>query len=220
MPLPNKHEYSAAWIENFLNKFINFVFYFRLIFVFLSLILLSFIASHVWSISSAEEKYKNLSIVFGLGSIAIGIFYSILNYENNHIKFKKEELKSRLIFSFNNVAEWHKPTMVENLKITKIMYDKHKHLISDGKGREFFELLESDEELRSALVSILNYFECIALAVKKEILDAEYIKESMGDVARLYVNLYGPYIKHRRTVHNSPEMWIHYTTWIEDWNKK
>ena len=216
----NKPGYSISGVEKALNGTINFIFYYRLILVFASLIFLCYSCWVVWHGSLPGEKYKNISILFGLGSVAIGIFYSILNYENNHIKHKADIKKAKLALSFSSVSEWHQPTMVANLKITKQLYDQHKHFINDNKGREFFDILEQDEDGRSALVSILNYFECISLAVEMHLLDSDYIKSAMGGVARFYINYYGFYINYRRSVNNSPTMWIHFTNMVNKWDQE
>ena len=85
---------------------------------------------------------------------------------------------------------------------------------------DFFNILENDEQARSALVSILNYFECISLGVIHVILDESFIKDYFKSIYRTYLNNYSFYIEHRRNVHNSPMAWINYTTLAEKWRKE
>ena len=219
MSASNKR-YSVAGLENLLNAMINFVFYYRLIIVTIAMIMLSVASARVWQQSAKEERTKNISMVIGLGSVCTGIFYSILNYENNHIKYKEECKKSKYTLCYHSVSEWHQPTMVANLKITKQLYDVHKHLIDDNRGREFFEILEDNEEGRSALVSILNYFEGISIGIKRDLLDDGYMKLSFGNVARSYVEHYGFYIQYRRAFHRSPDMWVNFTNMVAVWNSE
>ena len=161
---------------------------------------------------------ENVSIVFGLSSISLGIFYSILNYENNHIKYKNDAKKQCCLLSFNCVSEWHRPTMVENLKITKKLYDVHKGLIQEGKKPEFFKILEENEEGRSALVSIFNYFEAMAIGLKQNLLDEDFIKMSFKGIAETYLNSYGFYIEYRRSKENNTNIWINFSDMAKRWS--
>ncbi len=213
----NSVNYSIHGLEKGLNWLINTIFYFRLLFVLLAIIILSVLTVKVWNFSEKTDKYKNISTVFALGSIVIGIFYSILNYEHNQIKYKYDIKSSKNTLSFNAACDWHRPTMVENLKITKQLYDEHKHLIDDNRAVDFFGILEKNETARSALVSILNYLECISLGVKHEILDYDFMKNYFYSVFQIYTNSYGFYINYRRTVYNAPETWVCYTDLAQKW---
>ena len=215
-----KPRYSVAGLEDLLNAIIHFVFYYRLILVTVAMLMVGIAAARVWKNSSREERTKNISLVVGIGSLCTGIFYSILNYENNHLKYKEDCQKATDTLCYHSVNEWHQPNMVEHLKITKQLYDDYKHLIDDNRGREFFEILEGNEAGRSALVSILNYFEGIAIGIKRDILDDGYMKLSLGNVARSYVVHYGFYIQYRRAFHRCPDMWINFTNMVAIWNRE
>ena len=217
MSLQNKPLYSIAAIEQLLNGFIHFVFYYRLILVTAAIATLAITSVRVWKHAAAGEQIKSISIVFGLGSVVIGIFYAILNYENNQLKYRKDEKKAMYTLCYHSVSEWHQPGMVANLKITRQLYDQHQHLIDDNRGREFFEILEQNEAGRSALVSILNYFECISMGIRRGLLDDDYMRSSFMTIAHTYLTNYGFYIKYRRAVHRSPSMWINFTNMVESW---
>lgn len=211
------NSYSVSGFGKIVNKVINTIFFYRLLLVTVALIILSIASYKVWNYSPSIDKYKNLSFVLGFGSVVIGIFYSILNYEHTQIKYRNDVKASRYTLSFNAACDWHRPTMVENLKITKKLYDENKHLIGDNRAVEFFNILEKDEPARSALVSIFNYLECIALGVDCEILDNEFMKKYFLTVFNMYNSNYGFYITHRRTVHNSPNAWINFTDLTKKW---
>lgn len=209
--------YTVPKVEYAVNSAINFIFFYRLIFVTAALLALSYVTYQVWQYSIPQDRYKNIALVFSFGSIIIGIFYSIINFEHNQIKYKNEKRSTRLVLSFNAASDWHKPSMVENLKITKQLYDTHKSLIDDNKGVDFFKILEENEDARSALVSIFNFFECISLGVGHGMLDEEFIKSYFTGVYRQYVSNYGFYISYRRNVHNTPLSWINYTNLAAKW---
>jgi len=217
--IKNKFYYSVPRLEKMINWSIDTIFYYRLIFVTAAFAVLFYLAFKVWNLSDAIDNYKNIAIVFSLGSIVIGIFYSILNYEHNYIKYKNDIRTTKLALSYSASSEWHKPTMVENLKITKLLYDEYKNLTEDNKAVDFFNILEKDESARSALVSILNYFESISLGIRHELMDEEYMRNYFKTVYSLYLNNYGFYINHRRRMYNSPEIWINFTNLAEDWKK-
>lgn len=213
----NEPSYSVSGFEKIINWLINTLFFYRLLFVTLSIVVLWVITYRVWINSDTIDRYKNISLVFAFGSIVIGIFYSILNYEHNQIKYKKDIKHSKLTLSFNAASEWHRPTMVENLKITKQLYDKNKHLIDDNKAVDFFNMLEQDEEARSALVSIFNFMECISTGVLYGILDTSFMRNYFYSVFMTYNNNYGFYIKYRRNVNNAHDAWINYTNLTQNW---
>lgn len=213
-------QYKVPNVEKGLNAVINFVFYYRLILVIASIIILAFVSRKVYFSSPSADKYKNIALVFTCGSIVIGIFYSILNYEHAQIKYKKDINSARLTLSFNAACEWHRPTMVESLKIAKQLYDEHKHLIDDNRSVEFSEILEKNEIARSALVSILNYMECISLGVAHSILDDNFINGYFSTVFKMYNSNYGFYINHKRAVANSAKIWVNYTNLVQNWHAK
>ena len=129
--------YKVPKVENAVNSLINFIFFYRLVFVVISLVTLFIITYQVWHRSLPQDSYKNITLVFSFGSIVIGIFYSIINFEHNQIKYKNEKRSTRLVLSFNAASEWHKPSMVENLKISKQLYDKNKSQYISRKDRMY-----------------------------------------------------------------------------------
>jgi len=211
--------YSVALIDKLVNGCINFVFYYRLAFVFTGTVILAVISYNVWNHSEDAEKYKNISIVFSLGSVIIGIFYAILNYENNHLKYKAERVNARKMAAYSTIGEWHKPSMVENLKIAKKLYEEHKHLIADRQTLQFAKILDENEQVRSALVCILNFMEIVAIAVQEGLLDEEIIKKTFKVVFSKYSDNYMFYIMHRRTQQHSPTTWLYFTRLVESWRE-
>ncbi|TDX01002.1 DUF4760 domain-containing protein [Dinghuibacter silviterrae] len=218
--IKGEQKYSIGVLDGFINNCISFVFYYRLIFVFLALLAVCFYGVHEYNVSGKEDALKNLCFVLTAGSIVIGIFYSILNYEKNHQKIKNDEDISKLTNAFNAAFEWTKPTMVENLKITKKMHNEHKHLCDQNKSKEFFDILEKNEEARSALVSILNYLELLAIGIEEEVLDEKMIKRYFKSMFFRYHANYEFYIKYRRKVHHSPTSWEYFTNLAEKWNRE
>jgi len=209
--------YSINGLERILNSAINFIFYYRLVVVVIAIVFLIISAVSISNSSTDNDKLKNISIVLACGSVVIGIFYSVINYEHSQIKFRHDIKASRNSLSFNAASEWFKPSMVENLKITKVLYVQHRHLIDENKAAEFSKILDENEQARSALVSIFNYLECIAIAVNENILDESFMKKYLSGVCVNYIIDYGFYIDYKRNVNKSAQIWINFTNLARKW---
>jgi disulfide bond formation protein DsbB len=221
--MQNKSEepsYSIAGLDKLINGTINFIFYYRLIFVLACITIVIILMFQTVNQSAPPDKLKNAILVLTGGSIIIGIFFSLLNYEYNHNKSKRDIKTSKAILSFNTALEWHKPHIVENLKITKTMYETHKHLIESNKSAEFFDILEKDEKARAALVSIFNYLECIAVGINQGIMDATFIKTFFCSLFKSYYTDYEFYISYRRKKQNNSKAWENFTNLAQDWLKQ
>lgn len=219
MPAPPKSRYKLpSGIEQFFNKFLGLIFYYRLAFVILSIGAIIWIAV-VYYINSTPDtdKLKNAALVLTCGSIIIGIFYSILNYEHNYFKTQNDKSLSKQMLSFNVAFEWHKPNIVEHLKVTKKVYDKHKHLINENKSAKFSKLLDEDDAARSSLVSIFNYLESVAVGINFDIMDEELIKKCFHALFCWYYHNYQFYIDYRRKESNNPNAWKNFTDRAEIW---
>ena len=174
----------------------------------------SFIA---WNNSLYVDRIKNVASVLTGGSIVIGIFYAILNYEINYYKYKKDKVFARKQASFQIASEWHKDSIVRNLKLTKKLYEKHEHLIHENKSSQFSELLDNDEEARAALLSMFNYMECVSLGISEGIHDEEFMYGFFRGIFVSYLNDFEFYILFRRKKYNNPNMWIEFTSLAGKW---
>ncbi len=112
---------------------------------------------------------------------------------------------------FNVALEWHKPNIVEHLKITKTMYETHKHLIEENKSSEFSEILQNDGSACASLVSIFNFLESVAVGVEFGIMDEALIKRCFKSFFISYLNDYEFYISYRRKKNKNPNAWINFT---------
>ena len=209
--------YSVNGIEKIINSTVGFVFFYRLVFVFLSVIGISFVGGSVYSNSLPGDGLKNLSVIVACGSVFIGIFYSVINYEHNIIKFNLDRTTAKVSLTYSCASEWFKPSMVENLKITRQMFTKNEHFIRDNKASDFSKILDEDEQARSALVSIFNYLECVSIGIDKDILDDDFMKDYLSGVCLSYQMDYGFYIDYKRNMAKSPRIWINFTNMAQRW---
>lgn len=209
--------YSLTGFEKAINATVQWFFFYRMIWVISAvgaIIVFAFIA---WNTSLPVDRIKNIATVLTCGSIIIGIFYAILNYEINYYKYKKDRILARKQASFQIASEWHKDAIVHNLKITKKLYEENKHLIDENKSKEFSELLESNEEARAALLSIFNYLECLSLGISEDIHDEDFMHGFFRSIFISYLNDYDFYIQYRRKKYNNANVWIKFTELAAKW---
>lgn len=213
----NKSSYSLTGFEKFINQTVEFFFYYRLILVLSAIGAIIFFTIAGYRSSALEDRVKNMATVLTYGSIIIGIFYAILNYEINYYKYRKDRQLARKLSSFQVASEWHKDSIVRHLKLTKKIYERYRHLIDENKSREFSEIVDNDDEARASLLSIFNYLECVSLGIYEEIHDERFMFDFFRGVFASYLNDYEFYIQYRRKKYNNPKLWIKFTDLATKW---
>lgn len=209
--------YSLNGVEKTLNDAIQWVFFYRMFFVAVAVILTGVAAVLVWVQSPSEYRAANLMAVLTGGSIVIAIFYAVLNYEMNYSRYELNRQDVRKQAAYAAATEWHHPSVVHHLKITKKFYEKYRYLIQENRSREFSEMLDSHEESRAALLSIFNHLECIALGIKEGIHDEWFIRQFFRGIFVAYLNDYEFYILYRRKAVNNPSIWVGFTALAHKW---
>jgi len=209
--------YSLTGVEKTLNHAIQWVFFYRMLFVGIAVILISIAGALVWMQSPFEYRAANLMAVLTGGSIVIAIFYAVLNYEMNYSRYEMNRQRARKLAAYGAATEWHQPSVVQHLKITKKFYEKYRYLIQENRSREFSEMLDSHEEARAALLSIFNQLECIALGIEEGIHDERFIRQFFRGIFLAYLNDYEFYILFRRKLVNNPSVWVGFTALAHKW---
>jgi len=211
--------YTIKSIEKVVNWIIKAVFYYRIGLVLLALAFIGYLEYRYWNNLGNTDKVKNFVAILTGGSIVIGIFYSILNYEYSQIRFKHDSKTSRDVLSFNVANEWHKVNMVEAQKVAKKFLRKCQPLLLDNNAKKFHDELEDErnENRKAALISIFNYFESLSLGVKQGIIDEQFIRGFFGSIFESYYNEYIFYIEYRRRVKKNAKIWIHFTQLAQKW---
>ncbi|MDR0793895.1 MAG: DUF4760 domain-containing protein [Chitinophagaceae bacterium] len=212
-------KYSTIGLEKIINVVVNFVFDFRMLFVFLCVIITAFFSYHVAENSNKTDEIKNLTFVITSASIFIGIFYAVLNYEHNYIKAKADKKYAQLVQSYSAFREWHSPHMAENIKIagTKSQfYLDHQQLIDEEKAKDFDDKLKEDPTARIALISIFNYFEFISIGLEDGIFDKDYTKKAFKDLFVNYFNKFSFYIRYRQNT-DKANTWSSFEKLVKGW---
>lgn len=147
----------------------------------------------------------------------MAIFYTVLNHEVSHYRYKKDRIAARKNASFHIVSEWHREGIVVYLKTTKKLHEEYKHLIEENRSKEFSELLDKNEDARSAIISLFNYFECISLGISQQIHDEEFMRSFFRGIFIAYLNDYEFYIQYRRKKLNNSRIWKEFTDLAARW---
>lgn len=212
--------YKLPSIVKPLNIIIGFIFYYRLVVVILGFGGIIFACKNVYEISILEDKLKNAALVLTGGSIVIGIFYSIINYEHSKQKFNHDVKSSREILTFNTACKMHDVNTIEHFRKIKTFYVLNKTLISDGKFKEFDTLLTKEIDVRVSFIVIFNYFECISIGIEQGIMDETFMKSFFKTVFIHNLNTFGPFIDFMKKEYNADRMFWKFTELATKWKSE
>ena len=81
----NNH-YQLPDATGSLNKFLFFIFKWRLLWELLILIVVLSASIYTWNTSRPEDRIKDTFAMVGFGSVFFAVFFAILNYENIQMK--------------------------------------------------------------------------------------------------------------------------------------
>lgn len=162
---------------------------------------------------------KDLVQIVTGGVIVLTLFYHMINYENDQMKFKHDVKIFREKISFNIATEWHKIPMVDYMQTLKTFLKKCEPLLQENDAKTFHDTIENEgnEEQKKALIAVFNYFESIALGVKQDIMDEEFIRGFFGSIFAQYYQEYAFYIEYRRRIKKNPRIWINFTNLAGRW---
>lgn len=203
--------------ERVINKLVAWLFFYRMIWVLLAIIILMTTSFYTWRTVRFTEAISIITFILTGGSIFIGIGYAILNYEIARINYRRDREFSSNHHAFHTALAWNNDIVLEKLKITKRIHEKYGHLILENNSKEFSEILDSDEEARAALISIFNLMECISLGVTRGVIDENFTRYYFQGLFIDYLNDYEFYISYRRKKHKDPTIWCFFTELATKW---
>jgi len=205
---------SLKWLE----KLVRFVFNYRYL-----ICLLIFGAIAILGVYLCYQglPFKDTAQVCTGFLLVITIFFTALNYEFTNKKTQSEAKLLRETLTYTMAAEWHK-SPIKDYQIIIIEY-KNK-FISQKKERsaeDFVTYIENSDNLeyKEALKGIINYFETIAIAAYRGLVDKDFIKEFHGLIFWIYYRDYYFYIEYVRTQKDNHLIWINFTSLVEEWHR-
>jgi len=212
--------YKIPPVEKAINRLVKFIFYYRLVFVLGALVIISFTGAHVYQLNPPGERLKNAALIITFGSIIIGIFYSILNYEHNQLKFRHDIKVSRETLTFTTSCKMHEAETILHFKTLKGFYDNHRGRFVTGNFIEVQRAFKDDPNARTSFIVLFNYFEGISIAVQQGIMDEGFMKEFFKTVFIEYHKYFGGYINHLRNESKSQRIFWRYTQVAEKWRNE
>ncbi|MDI9364045.1 MAG: DUF4760 domain-containing protein [Flavobacterium sp.] len=166
-----------------------------------------------------NETIKDVLPLVTCSIIIMTLFYHVINYEHNLRKFNHDIKIARETLSFNTATEWHKPTMIEHMKNFAQKIENFQNLVDQSNGKEFSLELDKleNEELKTSIVCMLNYFESISLGVKQGITDEDFINGFFKTVFTNYYYKLNFFIEYRRKQRQNQKIWANYTHITQKW---
>jgi hypothetical protein len=215
-----EYKYKIPPVEKAINQVISFIFYYRLVFVLLALTGIVYTGLCVYEESMPADKLRNGALIFTGGSVIIGIFYSILNYEHNQLKFRHDIKVSRETLTYNTTCRMHEAEMIRHFKTLKGFYEDHRLLFSRGVYPDIQKLFRDNTEARMALVVLFNYFEGISLGVLQGIMDESFMKEFFKSIFVEYHHLFGGFLDYVRSESKSARIFWRFSQLAEKWKQE
>jgi len=205
---PSKFSFAVA-------NFIEFMFNWRL-FVFLAGIIgITFVAIYVSNDSNGVVTRKDIISSISSSTIIVALFYTIITYEYNRNKFKHDVQLSKDTLAFNIALEWHKATMIDHLNKCRDFIEIHRSRLTNAEGKEFYDELCKNPVEKSALISVLNFFEAFSLAIHHGVMGEDLSKEFFLSIVLEWHKDFAPVIRHLRTVKRNDRIY----KVSQDWHK-
>ncbi len=207
---------SYRGADRFINGFIENAFYYRLAVVFVCFLMIGSIILRIY-VCYADERLKTMAVVFSCGSVVIGIFYSILNYENTYRKNKETEINSKAILTFNTACKINEPYLLNCSKDLSIFYRTNKSAFDKREFWKIERLIVAEPNLRISFISLFNYFECMGLGIHEGIMDEHFVR---GFFERIFVehhNKYGSYLAYKRNKIHDQKLYRNFTNLAMKW---
>jgi hypothetical protein len=167
-----------------------------------------------------KAEVRDIVAVITGGIVSTTLIYHVMNYhmnyEVNRIKFRYDDRKivsDRKVQAIAMIGEWHKPDMMTRTVKAYSFLKSYR----DKSPEAFNDALELDAEARIAIITILNFFERVALAIDAKVVDEAIIKSFFkGLVREYYHGTINGLINPRRRERNNNRIF----TELEELNKR
>lgn len=169
-----------------------------------------------------KADIRDYVAIFTGGVVCTALFYNAMNLKFSHdaARIKLEFDDNRLahdkkIMAINICGEFHKPEMAK-------LAVQAKSLIKQFEGKKQDELVsfvESDVDARTGIISVLNFFEKIALSIKFDVADENILRDFYKGVFAWYWHKLYPFIMHRRRESNNNGVFVEFENMISRWSE-
>ena len=155
--------------------------------------------------------------IIGLGIGVTTAIYAALNLHRIHdVQIRNLALKKRE-FSFKLIDEFNSPEMS---KLTLICHTIESELREkQHTSEQIMVILNGDENKRRAVISVLNFYEKMALTIKYDLSDEIVLKEFfLGLTTRTY-NAFEEYIRLKGNRDEKPKVFSEFIELVKKWIK-
>lgn len=170
------------------------------------------------------STYHHLDVTQIATLIATGFTLTTLAYAaltfNLNLKVNEEKLSfEKKLLAINFISEWHHPDMSGFVRTTRLIRDDLKPNVNQGNDH-VVTLLNSDPAKREAVITILNYFEKVAVAIKYDAADDQVLRDYLAGPLRLNFHAFEPFINHLRGFYNDHKLFELLATMSKRWEDK
>jgi Domain of unknown function (DUF4760) len=164
-------------------------------------------------------EIRDLAAIFSIGLITTTLFYHSynyrLNYEVNVEKLRADRDANRNKLAFDIAKDWMRNDITTKAMKVREFIDEH---IKSGENHtnDLTKKIQnqSSGDIREAVVTLLNYFELVAISIENDTANEVILKEFFMGTFKRYNPEFEDFIKERRKT--NPEAWIKF----EQINKK
>lgn len=173
-------------------------------------LIIVFVIDKVYNFNIGLSDYIS---ILSCGALTTGLVYTAIALQYNYVfhkerllfdKANNEDNKNRedktlytkkVQLSFEISSEWFKGGMAVNVEKSRrfLQHYKDNLHISDNLLK-FKAALEENESERTSLISILNYFESIALLLERDVIEEDCIKDAFKALFNSYYKTLKPFI--------------------------
>jgi hypothetical protein len=174
-------------------------------------------------------KLTEFISIASFGCVTIGLIYNAVslqyNYQINKQKFEREDELSRLEkvkFTYQVISDWYKADMAMNAERTRRFVRPFKGQLSQpARLQEFKLLLAQDDNLetRKSLISVLNYYESLALLAFDKVIDEDILCKSFKTGFVTYYDNLKEYIEDEQRGNGgaNAKIFINFVTLTKKW---
>ena len=157
----------------------------------------------------------------GVSAGVVSVIYAGENIQRaSKIKEEDEQLR-KTDRALNYISLWNNPNFYivrdVSTKIKEIIYSDENKNKKDEHPKLANEALSKDKDLEQKLIDILNFLEEVSMAVNKQLINEDIIKDFFVHIFERYAQIYNDYINEQRRLKEYEQMYINFTTLNSKW---
>jgi hypothetical protein len=117
---------------------------------------------------------KNLKLNFDANQEKLD--FDKKKFEEEKVMKKNEQQQKKIVYSFEASTLWFKADMAKHVEVARGFLLRNKDILLNGPIGNIVSEMDKDQEIRRAIICVLNYFENLSLMIKYDIADEETLK--------------------------------------------